>query len=65
MGCVSISSLAAAARDPSLIRLLTVYIPGNRVWVSDLIVGAFFVIGGFLAWSQRMSRSAPAATGAP
>jgi len=49
----------------TLIRLLTVYIPGNRVWVSDLIVGTLFVVAGFVAWSQRLDRSAPAATGAP
>ncbi len=42
----------------TLIRVLTVYIPGNRVWVSDLIVGAVFVIVGFVAWSQRINRSA-------
>ena len=42
----------------TLIRLLTVYIPGNRVWVSDLIVGVLFVIVGFVAWSQRIDRSA-------
>jgi len=42
----------------TLIRFLTVYIPGNRVWVSDLIVGVVFVVGGILAWSQRIDRSA-------
>ena len=42
----------------TLIRLLTVYIPGNRVWVSDLIVGTLFVIVGFVAWSQRIARTA-------
>ncbi len=46
----------------TLIRLLTVYIPGNRVWVSDLIVGALFVVVGFVAWSQRINRSTAAAT---
>ena len=48
----------------TLIRVLTVYIPGNRVWVSDLIVGTFFVVAGFAAWSQRIDRSAAAATSA-
>ncbi|MGA2836899.1 MAG: hypothetical protein ABSF84_09910 [Acidimicrobiales bacterium] len=47
----------------SLVRLLTVYIPGNRVWVSDLIVGAFFVVIGFIAWSQRIDRGAAASAG--
>ena len=42
----------------TLIRLLTVYIPGNRVWVSDLIVGVLFVGAGLAAWSQRIDRSA-------
>jgi hypothetical protein len=46
----------------TLIRLLTVYIPGNRVWVSDLIVGVLFVAIGFIAWSQRIDRSAAADT---
>ena len=41
----------------TLIRLLTVYIPGNRVWVSDLIVGTLFVAAGIAAWSQRIDRS--------
>jgi hypothetical protein len=40
------------------IRILTVYIPGNRVWVSDLIVGAVFVAGGIAAWTQRIDRNA-------
>jgi hypothetical protein len=46
------------------IRILTVYIPGNRVWVSDLIVGAIFVAGGIAAWTQRIDRSAPSAAAA-
>jgi len=46
------------------IRLLTVYIPGNRVWVSDLIVGVVFVAAGVVAWTQRIDRSAPAGTAA-
>ena len=41
----------------TLVRLLTVYIPGNRVWVSDLIVGAVFVFGGTFAWTRRIDRS--------
>jgi hypothetical protein len=46
------------------IRILTVYIPGNRVWVSDLIVGTIFVAGGVAAWTQRIDRSASSATAA-
>jgi hypothetical protein len=48
----------------TLIRVLTVYIPGNRVWVSDLIVGVLFVAAGIAAWTQRIDRSAPDGAGA-
>jgi len=41
----------------TLIRFLTVYIPGNRVWVSDLIVGVVFVAGGMFLWTQRIDRT--------
>jgi hypothetical protein len=44
----------------TLIRVLTVYIPGNRVWVSDLIVGVVFTAAGILAWRRRINRSVPA-----
>ncbi len=44
----------------TLIRVLTVYIPGNRVWVSDLIVGVIFVTAGMLAWTRRIAGSVPA-----
>jgi hypothetical protein len=44
------------------IRLLTVYIPGNRVWVSDLIVGAVFVAVGIAAWTRRIDRRVPTGT---
>jgi hypothetical protein len=37
----------------TLIRLLTVYAFNGRVWLSDLVVGALFVIVGMVAWSQR------------
>lgn len=46
------------------IRFLTVYIPGNRVWVSDLIVGVVFVVGGLVAWSLRIDGSGSAGTAA-
>jgi hypothetical protein len=46
------------------IRVLTVYIPGNRVWVSDLIVGAIFAAGGIAAWTQRIDRSAASGSAA-
>ena len=42
------------------IRILTVYIPGNRVWVSDLIVGVVFVVAGLVAWSLRIDDGATA-----
>ena len=35
----------------TLIRLLTVYAFDGRVWLSDLVVGALFVIVGFVAWT--------------
>ena len=42
----------------ALIRLLTVYAFDGRVWLSDLVVGAVFVVGGIVAWSQRSGRRA-------
>jgi len=42
----------------ALIRLLTVYAFDGRVWLSDLVVGAVFVILGIVAWSQRTGSSA-------
>ena len=46
----------------TLIRGLTVYVPGNRVWLSDLIVGVVFVAVGIFAWTRRIDRSVPAVT---
>jgi hypothetical protein len=42
----------------ALIRILTVYAFDGRVWLSDLVVGLVFVIGGVAAWSQRTTRAA-------
>jgi hypothetical protein len=44
----------------ALIRLLTVYAFDGRVWLSDLVVGALFVVLGIVAWSQRSDSSASA-----
>ncbi len=38
----------------TLIRLLTVYAFDGRVWISDLVVGAIFVVAGVVAWSKRV-----------
>ena len=43
----------------TVVRMLTVYIPGNRVWISDLIVGVIFVAVGIVAWTRRIDRSVP------
>jgi hypothetical protein len=40
----------------TVIRLLTVYAFNGRVWLSDLVVGAVFVVAGIVAWSRRSSR---------
>jgi len=42
----------------SLIRLLTVYLFGGRVWISDLVVGALFLAAGLVLWSRRTDPSA-------
>ena len=40
------------------IRVLTVYIPGNRVWVSYLIVGIPLCIIGIVLWAKARKRPA-------
>jgi hypothetical protein len=42
----------------TLIRFLTIYAFNGRVWLSDLVVGALFVIAGMVAWSRRRDPSA-------
>jgi hypothetical protein len=41
----------------SLVRFLTIYAFNGRVWLSDLVVGAIFVIVGMVAWSRRSDPS--------
>ncbi|MHB1488700.1 MAG: hypothetical protein ACYCS7_02890 [Acidimicrobiales bacterium] len=37
----------------SLLRLLNVWAFPNRVWASDLLIGAIFVAVGLFLWSKR------------
>jgi hypothetical protein len=39
----------------SLVRFMTVYFFGGRVWISYLVLGSVFVILGFVAWALRHS----------
>ena len=41
-----------------VVRLLDVYAFGGRVWASDALLGALFVMGGAFAWSKRTARGA-------
>jgi hypothetical protein len=44
----------------TLVRILTVYAFGGRVWLSDLVVGLFWVVAGLLLWWQRTGHGAKA-----
>ena len=36
-----------------LVRLTTVYLFDHKVWISYLVLGAIFTVGGFFAYSKR------------
>lgn len=58
-----VATAAAVLVSIALIRVLTVYIPGHRVWVSYLIVGGLFVVIGLALWTRtRASRQRGAST---
>jgi hypothetical protein len=42
----------------ALIRFLTVYFFEGRVWISQLVVGALFVVAGLVAWRLRRDPNA-------
>ncbi len=44
----------------ALVRILTVYAFSGRVWLSDLVVGAVFVLLGLGAWSKRRAPASQA-----
>ncbi len=48
------SVVTTALLSITLIRLLTVYLFGGRVWISDVVVGALFVVVGLVLWSRRV-----------
>ena len=48
----------------ALVRLMTVYLFGGRVWASYLLLGTLFVVGGLVVWSLRHSTAEDAAEAA-
>jgi hypothetical protein len=40
----------------AIVRLLDVYVFGDRVWASDALVGALFAAVGVVAWTKRRTR---------
>jgi hypothetical protein len=47
-----------------LVRIMTVYLFGGRVWASYLLLGIIFVTGGYVVWSRRHSEAENAAEAA-
>jgi hypothetical protein len=47
-----------------LVRIMTVYLFGGRVWASYLLLGIIFVTSGFVVWSRRHSEAEDAAEAA-
>ncbi len=39
------------------VRVLTVYIPGNKVWYADLIIGGVFTLAGIVLWTRTHPRN--------
>ena len=39
----------------ALVRFMTVYFFGGRVWASYLLLGTLFAVGGIAVWTQRHS----------
>jgi len=52
----TMASILVVLFSIAVVRLLDVYAFGHRVWASDLVVGGFITLLGFLAWSRRRSR---------
>ena len=40
-----------------LVRVITVYLTGNRVWITDLALGTIFSAVGILLWSKAAKAS--------
>ncbi len=51
-----VASVALVLGLVATIRLLTAYIPGNRVWVSYLITGVPLCVAGLVLWSKATKR---------
>ncbi|MGH9081946.1 MAG: hypothetical protein ACRDY3_12310 [Acidimicrobiales bacterium] len=47
----------------AVVRLLDIYAFGNRVWISDAVVGGLLTLAGLAAWSRRTTRTRRAAGG--
>ncbi len=47
-----VGAVAALLGVIALVRVITVYMPGERVWPADLIVGGLLSVVGLLLWAR-------------
>ena len=53
---VALGTVVLVLLSVGFMRLLNVYAFEHRVWISYLVVGAVFSLGGIFAWTKRFSR---------
>ena len=53
---IAMAMVVAVVVAIALVRVLTVYLPGNHVWLADLIIGGVFTLAGIALWTQTRPR---------
>ncbi len=51
-----LAAIFAALTITMLVRLITVYLTGNHVWITYLVLGGIFTLLGMFTWSRRSSK---------
>ncbi len=53
---LGLASIFAVLMISMLVRLITVYLTGNHVWITYLALGGIFTLLGMFTWSRRSSK---------